>query len=121
MNLRKFFKYRYLGNVIPKIPISWESHILDLLKTIDKVVKPRYVPRFLLNHSKIVYISSIKQHFGTLRVSIITDNEEVKQLVKTTEQLCNQTCERCGQSPTEIVTVKNWISNLCPPCIKILK
>jgi len=42
-------KFRYLGYTYLCVPEPWQPIVYELLVNIDKVVKPKYVPRFLLN------------------------------------------------------------------------
>lgn len=115
-----FNKYKYLGNVIPEIPKTWDHIIFNMLKEIDKIIRPRYFPLFLMeftNSRETIIISKIKQKFGTLRISYVCKNDKIKEKILEAEKHCNDTCEFCGNPYTELVTVKNWVRNLCPECI----
>ena len=124
----KFDKYKYLGNVTPEVPESWENIILDMLVNIDNIVRPWYIPMFIWNYrlgreidlcSSIgIYISQIKQKFGTLRVYNTSESNDIKLIIKVAEDRCNNTCEYCGKEGTTNVTIKNWVRNLCPECIE---
>jgi len=119
-----FKKYRYLGIVSPEVPVTWEPLILEMLVSIEKLVKPRHYPRFVLNffadrHEYILeqkaYFSQIKQKFGSLRVygQYIP---EVQKIIDSAELLCNNTCEFCGRQGTSHIMVKGWVRNLCGTC-----
>lgn len=123
--MSNFKKYRYLGHISPEVPTSWEPLIMDMLVFIDKLVKPKHYPRFILNLfadkgeyilEQKVYITQIKQKFGSLRVyASVTDG--VQKIIDKTETLCNNTCEYCGKPDTTHVMIKGWVRNLCPSCI----
>lgn len=122
--MKQFEKYLYLGNVIPEVPKPWEPIILNMLKRIDKIVKPWYIPRHLLystsmgmiHVSATIHIDQIKQKFGTLRV-YASSNDRIKAIIEEAETQCNNTCEYCGKEKTQLVTIKNWVRNLCQECI----
>ncbi|MGV8961943.1 MAG: hypothetical protein ACOH2V_01000 [Candidatus Saccharimonadaceae bacterium] len=140
-----FLKYKYLGNVMPSIPKVWEPIVLKMLIDIDVIVRPWYIPKFIMNYmvgkkrkpisvdlfhkiidSRIdfllqdVYISQIKQKFASLRV-LGTFSTQIQKIVTDTEMLCKNTCEICGKSDTSFVTVKSWVKNLCTQCKKEAK
>lgn len=129
---RKFNKYRYLGAVIPEVPLPWESHILDMLQRLDKLTRHYLMPLFLLNFicryfpslfKKLVtdiHITQIKQKFGALRI-YGTFSKEAQSIVSRTEALCNDTCEFCGNSHTTHVMIKSWVRNLCTTCKEVKK
>lgn len=136
MKLKQFKKYTYLGNIVPEVPEPWEPIILKILYDIDKLVRPWYFPKFVLNYMKynkyksfmyinkiedLIYISQIKQKFGTLRVSTHSSTNKINEIIDLTILKCNNTCEFCGKENTKNVTVKNWIRNLCEDCINIHK
>lgn len=119
-----FKKYRYLGNVIPEVPIPWESHIINMLKELDKLVRPKFIPKFLLNiivdiklytFQPVLYIKQIKQNFGTLKITG-TFSKQAQEIVSRTISLCNNTCEFCGNTGTTCITIKSWIRNVCSTC-----
>jgi hypothetical protein len=117
----QFDKYKYLGDVIPEVPETWNNIILNMLADIDYLVKPKWVPRWLINihlPKETKFIIKIKQSFGTLRVKHKFTDENIKNVISTAEKLCNNTCEFCGKEGTSQVTIKNWVRNICPECIE---
>ena len=144
--MNNFSKYRYLGNVQPEVPESWKPIILRMLKDIDSIIRPWYMPRSVLNRmigekrkpitkdlfNQVIdgtyvdllventYITTIKQKFASLRISG-TYPLKVEKIINKTEELCNNTCEFCGNSNTSTVTIKGWVRNLCVECKKKAK
>lgn len=122
-------KYRYLGKVSPEVPKTWEYIILEMLISIDKLVKPKYYPRFILNFiadkgeyifDRRVYISQIKQKFGSLRV-YGSFSEDIQKIITKAEKSCNMTCEFCGNQGTNMIMIKNWVRNICTTCEEVKK
>lgn len=139
----KFKKYRYLGAVYPEVSIFWEPAILNMLKKIDKLVKPKFIPRIILNlirdfaykntvlknwywayvlnmYSNQAYITQIKSKFAALRIYGEFSNE-VQKIVLETQAICNNICEQCGAVDASHVMVKGWVKNLCNDCVEDLK
>lgn len=121
---KNFKKYRYLGMVNPEVPDPWKPTILNMLISIDKIVKPKYYPRFMLNLfadrggyicEDKVYFSQIKQKFGSLRISA-SYIPEIQVIIDKATTLCNNTCEFCGNIGTENTTIKGWVRNVCITC-----
>lgn len=132
-----FIKYRYLGMVGPEVPNVWKPTILKMIIKIDEIVKPKYIPRSVLNllndlsyrkgkefwffHNwlnklvKDINITQIKQKFAGLRV-YGTFNDEIQKVINEAEVICNNTCEYCGTTGTTNTMVKGWLRNLCPKC-----
>lgn len=134
----KFLKYRYLGKVIPEVPDTWKPVIMKMLFEVDSIIRPWYLPRFVLNlladnrkvgnnsfplinsiHKKI-YITQIKQKFGSLRV-YGEFPKECDPVITTAINTCKDTCEYCGVKSASFVTVKSWVRNLCDDCKKKAK
>jgi len=141
MNINnKFKKYRYLGMVYPETEESWKPIVLNMLKEIDKYIRPWYIPKFALNivldsnkrniiwyWNQIlslfipgIYISQIKSKFATLRVYGVFDNH-ILEIIKKAEEQCSDTCEICGNSGCSHVMIKGWVTNLCETCKENLK
>lgn len=139
----KFNKYRYLGAVYPETTEFWKPAILDMLKDIDKCIRPWHMPIWVLNtihditykgnrgsnwywtrvlesFTSKVYISQIKSKFATLRVYGIF-SDEVREIVKKAEEICDNTCEMCGNLNTSHVMIKGWVTNLCETCKETYK
>lgn len=125
-----FKKYRYLGNITPEIPETWNHIVLQMLKNIDKTIRPKGVFKWMLNYNfkinkdlieafnQSIFILKIKQNFGTLRVSTKASTKEINDIINTATLECNNTCEFCGKKGTTNVTIKNWVRNLCSECIE---
>lgn len=128
---KNFKKYRYIYNGRPEVPETWTPIILDMLKQLDKVFRPKYIPRFALNllydASKTTFgayylyefigdfrIDLIKQKFA--RLSVYGKYDEVSEIISKAIVSCNDTCEFCGKPHTQNVIIKNWVRNLCSEC-----
>lgn len=144
MNTKKFKKYRYLGNVYPEVPELWMPIILKMLKNIDKKVKPKFFPRFIINmlfdssiyslNSSLrdywkmqlntitgnVSITKIKQKFAKLKVKG-SFNKDVQEIINDAITLSDNTCEYCGGKNTSHTIVKNWVRCICNECKENLK
>lgn len=122
--MSEFNKYKYLGNVVPTIPNTWNHIILNMLSKIDHLIKPRFIPRFFVNNYDVykgpIFIR-ISQKFGTLRIKHEFIDEDIKSIISETQKRCDNTCEYCGKENTSLVTVKNWVRNLCLDCINKYK
>ena len=122
--------YKYIYNGLPSIPEYWKPIIFEMLKKLDKEIRPKYIPLFVANllydlkHTILGYyyysliddfeITTIKQKFGTLRIyGIFKDYENI---INDTMNECNNTCEYCGQKHTQRIMVKGWVTNLCDNC-----
>ena len=136
---KKFKKYHYLGVVIPEVPEFWKLTVLHMLEKIDKEVRPKLMPRFVLNQMydkaygedneiinwfwynklnsliKNVHIIQIKQKFATLRVYGLLI-PEIQDLINKAMAQCDLICEFCGGTETSHVMVKSWVRNLCVKC-----
>lgn len=122
-----FKKYRYLGNVNPEIPCTWNIHIMEMLQGIDKLLRPSKMPLYFLNIvSKIspallrrivgdIHIDRIYQKFAELKVKGVF-NEDIKKIINVAETKCGDTCEFCGANHTSHVMIKSWVRNICITC-----
>lgn len=127
---KNFEKYRYIYNGRPEVPETWTPIILDMLKQLDKVFRPKYIPIYILNlahdsDNKLMKsylnklignfkIDVIKQKFA--RLSVYGKYDKVEDIISNTVMLCNDTCEFCGKRHTQNVVIKNWVRNLCNEC-----
>jgi hypothetical protein len=133
-------KYRYLGNTFLSIPNTWIPLVTKLIEDIDKLARPKWMPRFLLNWfywlamgKSVVRIRSwfwynlwrklpikcqitqIKDKFGGLRF-YCSASEEIMKLVEEAEEKSYSICEKCG-SMDDVKQVGNgWIYTLCKNC-----
>lgn len=138
---KEFLKYRYLGEVSAAIPEPWKPIVLQMLVDIDKIIRPWYMPRSILNKrqesrrkrnkerrmanlslekqteilNEDIYITQIKEKFASLRVSG-TFTPEIKAIVLQTMEDCANTCEFCGAPDPSIISIKGWVRNLCIEC-----
>lgn len=136
----KFKKYRHLGIVYPEVSSAWKPIILEMLEELDKVLTPKWIPRFLLNiitnlafkksgevRYKLFYniykklgikgeIQQIKSKFANLKVSGTIPSEFI-YIIQNAEIACDLTCEKCGSTnQTRQVVVNRWVTNLCKEC-----
>jgi hypothetical protein len=137
-------KYFYLGYNYPGVPEPWQPIIIETLKKIDKVVRPWYIPLFLMNfikymgfgdsvyyikyrpwyylHHKLtkgVLITDIKDKYAGLRIYGYF-NDEIDKIIDWAEDECDKTCEKCGsRDDVENWSVnkgKGWLYNYCHDC-----
>jgi hypothetical protein len=144
MNYSKFAnKYRYLGYTHLSVGDGWKPLVVELIKIIDREVRPWYIPLWLINIisdmgcggsivriknvyfyyvliklTKNVKIHDIKDKYAELRVyGAFTDVIE-NHINKTVEKCCG-TCESCGSNINVTVCIKNhWYYNYCECCRK---
>lgn len=137
---KKQKKYTYLGYVYPSVPKGWVKIIENMVEQIDKIVRPWYIPLFILNIisklanggsvcyvknwfwqnvlekiTKGVKITDIKDKYAGLRVYGYF-NDKVDEIVEIAEVMCDRTCERCGSLDDVKVSGKNWYYNYCAKC-----
>lgn len=139
----EFEKYSYFLNDNIELPDPWRPIVLQMCAKLDKVNRPWYVPRCILNaianneannrpqwkalvnlltrYQKPCYIVQIKSKFATLHVKGVFDSTS-QTIITTAKSLCNNTCESCGDT-TDVkhVGISGWVTNLCPKCVKKLK
>ena len=134
-------KYAYLGNSYPGVPDPWKPIVMNMLRDIDKEIRPWFIPRFICNWiqwlamrnsgvsinnyfwynliSKIrknTTIFDIKDKYATLRV-YGSFNNKCQAIVDKAEAECDNTCEYCGSTNNVTdMAVKGWVTNLCEPC-----
>lgn len=113
------YKYFFKGDY--KVPLTWDTHVQKMLSEFNKKLRIKYLPKFLSNfiNSLIVKnkIKEIKTSFGELKV-IGNFSPKFVQIIKDTKELCRNTCEFCGESGTEKITIKSWVYNCCKNCKK---
>ena len=113
------YKYFLRGEI--KIPETWEQNIAEMLKEFDKELRIKHIPKFLSNFINSLItknqIIEIKTSFGELKV-IGNFSPKFVQIIKDTKELCRNTCEFCGESDTEKITIKSWVYNCCKKCKK---
>jgi hypothetical protein len=136
-------KYIYLGNIEPSIPKYWENIVYNMIKDIDKLSRPWFIPRFFLDFLKYkamgnsIYtiknkfwynvfininrgacIHVIKQKYGELCVyGDFSDN--ILEIIEFASEECSKICEQCGSK----INVKKCVSpggvqiyNFCSDC-----
>jgi len=135
-----FIGYGYLGYTYPNVPDPWKPIILRLIRDIDKLVRPWYIPAVVLNiinllatNGSVVYvrsffwlhvlesvtkgvrISDIKDKYAGLRVyGSFTD--AIEALVDKAEEECGATCEHCGSKDDVQIYDDGWMWNWCKKC-----
>jgi len=130
-------KYRYFVFTSLDVSEFWEPTVITMIKDIDKHIKPKLIPRFVINmmydlgyagkkgnrywqqmlssFTSGTTISQIKSKFATLRV-YGDFNSDVRNIVKIAEDSCNNICESCGAVGASHTVIKGWVTNLCPAC-----
>lgn len=63
--------------------------------------------------------SQIKEKYGTLRVDMTSETEEMSAIIKIAQQKSTKTCEKCG-NPGKW-RGKYWFYTRCAPCWKRMK
>ena len=135
-------KYRYMGYTHLSIPDGWVPIVKQMLRDIDKKIRPWYIPRFVLNwiyllaHGNSVvrvrswffyriiqkipvfskcFISDIKDKYAELRV-YGSFSPEIEKIVDAAVEKSNFTCERCGSTYKVEVKDYGWLYTLCQSC-----
>jgi hypothetical protein len=65
-----------------------------------------------------VFVSTVKEKYGTLRVYVGYASEEILEFIDEVEKESSQVCEQCG-SPGRAWTLCGWIQTLCDACAPI--
>jgi len=60
--------------------------------------------------------SQIKEKFGTLRVYMTYETNEIERFISEAENLSSKTCEECGS--IGVLRNDTWIRTLCDKCVK---
>lgn len=137
----KYNKYSYLGNSYPGVPVPWIPIVINMLRDIDKEVRPWFIPKFICNWvqwlamrngsfgidknfwyaiitklRKGTTIFGIKDKYASLRV-YGSFNDKCQLIIDKAELECSNTCEYCG-SKVDVtdMTVRGWVTNLCESC-----
>ena len=134
--------YRYMGYTHLSIPDGWVPIVKQMLRDIDREIRPWYVPRFILNWmywlasgNSVIRIRSrffynFKKRFAAFRKCFITDikdkygglrvygmfSDEVEDIVNSAIQKCDITCEKCGSSDKVESIDLGWIYTFCNSC-----
>ena len=134
--------YRYLGYTYPSVPDGWEPIVRQMLRDIDRKIRPWYVPRFILNWmywlasgNSVVRVRSrffynFNKRFAVFRKCFITDikdkygglrvyggfSDEVEKIVDAAVQKCDTTCEKCGSEEEVKIVNTGWLFNFCIQC-----
>jgi hypothetical protein len=133
-------KYSYLGYTYPNVPQPWVPIVNRLLKSMDEIVRPKWIPAIILNVinafatggsvvmvknrfwnnvlSKItkgIRIFDIKDKYATLRV-YGSFSDEIYALIDKAEKECENTCEKCGSQDNVFEYGHGWIYNVCEKC-----
>lgn len=136
-------KYTHIGYSYPGVPSGWVNIVENIIIEIEKLMWPqRYIPFFIkrLIHyfatgNSVVGIKSvffykirryltnnqtimdIKDKYASLRIYGYY-GKEIESLIDKAENLCEETCERCGSTEDTKIVGKGWIENLCINCRK---
>lgn len=141
--------YKYLGYVYAGVPQGWKPIVEKMIIDIDKLVRPRYLPKFVLNavrylatgnsvvrlrsyfwHGVHRYLSSVKGHFAFiydikekyagLRV-YGGFTKDVETIVEAAIEEADKTCQQCGSRVKVTIVDTGWQYNLCLDCKKAVK
>lgn len=131
-----------MGYTYTSVPDGWVPIVKQMLRDIDKEIRPWYVPRFLLNwlyllaHGNSVvrvrsqfaytilqkiptfskcFIMDIKDKYAELRV-YGAFSPEVEKIIDAAIEQSNLTCERCSSVFRVRVVDYGWLYNLCQGC-----
>ena len=133
-------KYRYLGYTGLSIPEGWVPIVKETILQIDREVKPKWIPRFILNWisdlamggsvvmvknrffyriytklTKGILITDIKDKYAGIRIYGFF-NDKIDEYISWAEILCDNTCEQCGSHREVEIRGKHWYYNLCKKC-----
>lgn len=136
----KYKKYSYLGWTSPTVPNGWKPLVVELIKNIDKLARPWWLPRFIATTVKtlamgssiikirnkfwyVVFkklpitcsISQIKEKFGGLRF-YCSGTDEIFALVHVAEDASYKICQYCGTTDNVSRIDDGWIRTICTQC-----
>lgn len=99
----------------------WKHHVELMLHEFDKELRIEWLPKFMsdfvIKFRRKNKIKEIKTSFGELKV-VGNFTPEFEKIIRNTKRACRDTCEFCGKSDTEKVTIKSWVYNCCKSCIE---
>jgi len=138
--MENYQRYKYLGYTYPATFIHWQPIILEMLRKMDKHVRPWYIPLPIMNSIKWLgmgnsvvsvknwfwynlsrkltkgnFITDIKDKYAELCVYGYFD-EEMDKIVEWAENECSMTCEKCGSREDVQCYGERWVYNYCEKC-----
>ncbi len=150
-----FFKeynpYLYMGYTYTGTIGGWENHTKELIYNLDKLVRPCYLPKFILNllyylafgnfvwyvRNKFFYkfwnkhiqhricdlhITDIKEKWGNLSI-YYTGDLPIQILIDGYVEESNNICYECGTTSQKCkkIYINGWLTNICDKCESKLK
>ncbi len=104
------------------IPTPFELFGVECGKGWEKVLQPifDYVEEYNKDKEddgKLIPIQ-IKEKFGTLRVYMNFETDELSKLIEEAECNSYKTCEMCGSTEDVGMIVEGWLTTKCHKCVK---
>lgn len=59
--------------------------------------------------------SQVKEKYGTLRIYMQSENDEMDKVIRKAEAESSKTCEVCGK-PGKLYEINYWARTRCPEC-----
>lgn len=83
---------------------GWNELIDELIEKLDKLPEE-------------IYVTQIKEKYGTLRFYVASCSEEAQSIIDDYETFSSHICEKCGEFYTAKLREKNsWCKTLCHHC-----
>jgi len=94
---------------------GWAS-LIDLLY--DRIqVSDTHMLQYPMCCPLFVYVSSVKEKWGTLRIYVFDADDSLIDFIDDIEHRSSKICETCG-NPGTSVAIHGWFLTLCSDCQK---
>jgi len=87
---------------------GWYDLIRDLSNDIEKIL--------VENDIAYMHLVQVKEKYGTLRIYMSTETEEISELIEAAEERSYSTCELCGFPGTIRGISTHWLQTQCDKC-----
>lgn len=67
-------------------------------------------------HSNWPEAFQVKQKFGSLRMHVLHETDEISILIDAATNASQSMCEKCGATPAQSVVINRWVQTLCTEC-----
>ena len=89
---------------------GWYRLLQPIIDYIDNYNKDK-------NECDMIYITQIKEKYGTLRFYVSIYTKELQDLIEEAEKRSGEICEMCG-SDKHVGTTLGWYITICHDCVK---
>lgn len=93
---------------------GWAS-LIDLVY--DRIqVSDTHMLQYPMVRPMFVYVSSVKEKWGSLRISVFGADDSLLDFIDDIEHRSGTVCEHCGNNSGTITAIRGWFQTLCSEC-----